>query len=333
MAENAQRTRPASPGKRSSRRIGYAASGLRMQRSDYFWCYLFILPFVVFFLAFTIWPLVGTIMFSFYDYDGIKPPSRETFVGLENYLYLFRDKAKIFPRALANTFYFALVNSIIKHPLTFTMAFLLTRKWLKGRMVFRTAFFLTYLVPQSIVGMVFNFILHPASGPLNTLLLDLGLLERPINFYGSRWLGMNSMVAISVWHIFAQYLLWWMVALQNIPEELYEAAQIDGANAWQQLWYITLPMIRPLAIIFVFLGFTNATHQLDLVLNTTAGGPRQSTYTVDFYVWNRAFQSSPPRFGLASAIALLFGLITLTLVTTQGYFVRRAQQTRTDYGI
>jgi ABC-type sugar transport system permease subunit len=333
MAGDTQRVRlPVRQG-RPGRWVGYTVSGLRMQASDYVWCYVFVLPFVIFFLAFTVWPLVGTIGFSFFEYDGIRPLKMENFVGLENYLYLFQDLSKTFPRAIANTFYFAFTNSIVKHPLTFAAAYLLTRKWLKGKTAFRTAFFLTFLIPQSIVGMVFNFILHPANGPVNTLLQDLGIIKKAINFYGSRWLGMNSMVAISVWHIFAQYLLWWMVALQNIPEELYEAAQIDGANAWQQMRHITLPIIRPLAIIFIFLGFTNATHQLDLVLNTTAGGPRQLTYTVDFYVWNRAFQATPPRFGIASAAALLFGLITLILVLIQGHFVRRAQRTRAGYGI
>ncbi len=297
------------------------------RRTDLFWCYLFILPFVVFFGAFTIWPLIGTTVYSFSHVNGMG--LIDQFVGLKNYISLFSDAT--FIRSVANTIFFALANTAIKLPLSLFLAILLTRRWLKRSTLFRTGFFLPLVIPSAITGMIFFFLLNPANGAINDILVKLDLVSRPINFLGSRWLGMFSIVLISVWGILGQYMIYWMAALQSVPEEVYEAAEIDGANEWQKLTYITLPIIRPVATIIFFLAIVNALRVFDLVATLTGGGPGSQTYVVDYYIYARAFTISPPNYGVASAASLLFGVVTLIAISIQGYFVTRSQRTIHEY--
>lgn len=291
------------------------------------WCYLFILPFVVFFGAFTIWPLVGTLIYSFSHVNGMGLIDR--FMGLKNYISLFSDST--FLLSVVNTVFFAVVNTLIKLPLALFLAILLTRRWLRGKTFLRTGFFLPLVIPSAIVGMIFTFILNPANGALNSILVQLNLVSHPINFQGSRWLGMMTIVVISVWGILGQYMIYWMAALQSVPDEVYEAAEIDGANEWQKLVYVTLPIIRPVATIILFLALVNGLRVFDLVLTLTGGGPGSQTYVVDYYIYARAFAVSPPNYGVASAASLLFGVATLIVISIQGYFVTRSQKTIHEY--
>ena len=129
---------------------------------------------------------------------------------------------------MVNTIFFTLRNTPIKLPLALFLAILLTRHWLKGKTFFRTGFFLPLVIPSAITGMIFYFILNPANGALNSILVGLNLVSRPINFTGSRWLGMITIVLVSVWGILGQYMIYWMAALQSVPDEVYEAAR----NRW-----------------------------------------------------------------------------------------------------
>ena len=298
------------------------------RRSEILWCYIFILPFVLFFGAFTIWPLVGTMIYSFSHVNGMG--LIDQFVGLKNYISLFSDTT--FLRSVVNTVFFTLLNTLIKLPLALFLAILLTRRWLKGKTFFRTGFFLPLVIPSAIVGMIFTFLLNPANGAVNSLLIQLNLVSSPINFLGSRWLGMTTIVLISVWGVLGQYMIYWMAAIQSVPEEVYEAADIDGANEWQKLKMITLPIIRPVATIILFLALVNGLRVFDLVLTLTGGGPGSQTYVVDYYIYARAFAVSPPNYGVASAASLLFGVATLLVISTQGYFVTRSQKTIHEYG-
>ena len=298
------------------------------RRTEMIWCYIFIFPFVLFFCAFTIWPIVGTVIYSFTHVNGAG--LIDQFVGFKNYISLFSDST--FLRSVVNTVFFTTVNTLIKLPLSLFLAILLTRHWLKGRTFFRTGFFLPLVIPGAIVGMIFTFILNPANGALNAFLLQLNLVSRPINFVGSRWLGMFTIILVSVWGILGQYMIYWMAALQSVPEEVYEAAEIDGANEWQKLTLITLPIIRPVATIILFLGLVNGLRVFDLVLTLTSGGPGSQTYVVDYYIYARAFTVTPPNYGVASAASLLFGTAALIVIAIQGYFVTHSQRTIHEYG-
>jgi ABC-type sugar transport system permease subunit len=301
----------------------------RQKHKEWAWSYLFVAPFVIFYIFLTLWPMIGTVLFSLHDYNGM---TREaTYIGLENYAEIVQDQ--VFWRSFVNTLIFAFGNTIIKLPLTLLMAIVLTNRYLRGKSFFRTVYFLPIVVPSAIAGLIFTYLLNPATGALNAILKDIGMIEQSIDFLGSREWGLLSIILISVWQIFGQYLVYWMAALQNVPDEIYEAAQMDGAGFWQQLFYITLPIIRPVATIILFLGIVNALQVFGLVVSTTGGGPGSQTYVVAYFIYNRAFSTMPFRYGYASAGAVFFGIVVLLAVSLQGYFVNRANQQRAEYGV
>ncbi len=306
---------------------GSSGPGQRAEGRDLFWIALFLAPFLFFYVAFTLWPLSATVYYSFFEWDGVKP--LENFVGLGNYKQIVMDP--VFWLAFRNTLLFALGNTVIKLPLTLFVAILLTRRWLWLKTFFRTVFFSPIIIPVAMAGLVFVLLLNPANGAVNDILKSLGLIHKPIDFLGKPRLAMLSLILVSVWQIFGQYMVYWMAALQNVPEELYEAAEIDGANEWHKLIHITLPIIRPVAIIILFLAFVNALRVFGLVVTMTSGGPGQSTYVVSYFIYNQAFQEFPFRYGYASAAAVLFAVIVLTAISIQGYMVSRAQAEQRMY--
>ena len=303
----------------------------RVEGSDKVWVLLFLLPFLLLYIGFTLWPLFATCIYSFLDWNGFKPITRESFMGLQNYLTIIKDP--LFWKSFRNTLIFAAVNTAIKLPLSLFMAILLTRKWLWLKRIFRTVFFTPMVVPVAMAGLIFTILLNPANGAVNDFLTDIGLLDRAFDFLGNRHTALLTVILVSIWQIFGQYMIYWMAALQNVPEELYEAAEIDGANEWHKLMRITLPVIRPVAVVIGFLAFVNALRVFGLIVTMTAGGPGVQTYVVSFFIYSQAFSEVPFRYGYASAAALFFGVTVLLAVTVQGYFVNRARQRQTDYNL
>lgn len=298
---------------------------------DYFWLYLFFTPFVIFYLALVLWPLLATVIYSFLDWDGAHRITWERFVGLKNYLTISKDP--IFWKSFRNTVFFAAANTVIKLPLSLFMAILLTRKWMWGKRLFRTIFFTPLIVPVAMAGLIFTILLNPANGAINDFLKDVGILKRSFDFLSNKYTAMWSIVLVSVWHIFGQYMIYWMAALQNVPEELYEAAEIDGANEWHKLIKITLPVIRPIAVIIGFLAFVNALRVFGLIVTMTSGGPGTQTYVVSYFIYNQAFSQVPFRYGYASSAALFFGVTVLLVITIQGYFVRKAKKRQEEFNL
>ena len=298
---------------------------------DYFWIYLFIFPFTILYIGFTLWPLVATFFYSFFDWNGITPLNWDKFIGLKNYIVILRDP--IFWLSYKNTLIFAFTNTIIKLPLSLLAAIVLTRKWLALKRVFRTMFFSPLVIPVAMAGLIFTILLNPSNGAVNQFLLHIGLIHKPIDFLGHKTTAMLSLIFVSIWQIFGQYMIYWMAALQNVPEELYEAAEIDGANEWHKLIHITLPVISPIAVIILFLAFVNALRVFGLVVTMTAGGPGASTSVISYFIYKQAFSDVPYRYGYASSAAVFFGVTVLIAVMIQGYFVRRARQRQAEYGI
>jgi ABC-type sugar transport system permease subunit len=306
-----------SPRRRTRRKeIPYSQ---RVQGRNFLWVYAFLAPFLVLYIGFTLWPLLATVIYSFFDWNGSTPLT--DFVGLENYITIARDQS--FWLSFWNTLVFAALNTAIKLPLSLFIAILLTRRWMWFKRIFRTVFFAPLVIPVAMAGLIFTFLMNPAFGAINDAVEQFGLVERPINFLGAD-LALLSLTLVSVWQIFGQYMIYWMAALQNVPEELYEAASIDGATEWQKLVHVTIPIIRPVAIIILFLSFVNALKVFGLVVAMTGGGPGQTTYVVSYFIYSQAFQSLPFRYGYASAAAVLFGITVLIAVSMQGIFVRRA---------
>ncbi len=305
-------------------------AALRVGRDESrIWIPIFLLPFLVLYLGFTLWPLAATLIYSLFDWDGFKP--LDQFVALENYQKILSDK--VFWISFRNTLLFAVANTAIKLPLTLLVAVLLTRRWLWFKRFFRTVFFLPIIIPVAVSGLVFTYLLNPSNGALDSFLISTGLIRQPLDLLGHDSTALWAIVLVSVWQIFGQYMIYWMAALQNVPEELYEAADMDGANEWQKLLRITLPMISPIALIITLLALVNALHVFGIVVTLTAGGPGQASYVVSYFIYNQAFREPPFRYGYASAAALIFAVLAFLFVAGQGVLARQARRLRQEYGV
>ncbi|MET7280442.1 sugar ABC transporter permease [Kribbella sp. NPDC005582] len=301
------------------------------RRTDVGWIYLVLIPFIVLFLAFTVWPLVRTVQFSLHDFDGIGTLGDSPNVGLDNYKTVLTDP--LFGKAYANTWAFTIGQTLIKLPLSFLIALLLTRPWLRWPAFFRTVFFLPWLMPASIVAMIFGYLLSPADGAVNQLLTALHLVDEPVDFLRSGPIAFGTIAVISTWQIMGQYVIFWMAALQLVPQNLIEAAEVDGAGALQRLWHIVLPLVRPMGVIIASLGLIWSLGIFDWVQILTSGGPGTDTYVINYYVYEMAFAQARPQFGTSSAAAFVFGITVLIVYALVGKLVGRAQLKRKEYGV
>jgi len=319
----------ATPIKVAERRRPRAATEPASTGGSRLWILVFLLPFLVLYGGFTLWPLIATAYYSLFNWDGIQPLT--DFVGVGNYQRIWADP--IFWLSLKNTMVFAVAETAIKLPLTLLVAVLLTRRWLRFKTFFRTIFFLPIILPVALAGLVFTYILNPSNGALNSFLMEHNWVRTPIDLLGHGNTALIAIILVATWQIFGQYMVYWMAALQNVPEELYDAADLDGAGELQKLIHITLPLIRPVAIIITLLAIVNALHVFGVVVTLTAGGPGQASYTVSYFIYNEAFSEAPFRYGYGSAAALLFAVLAFVFVSGQAVLARGAMRLRRDYGV
>ncbi|MBN1310241.1 MAG: sugar ABC transporter permease [Anaerolineae bacterium] len=270
--------------------------------------YSFILPNLLGFAAFTLVPMVFSLVLAFMNWDGANVV---TWAGLDNFKQLFHDTT--FRIALGNTLYYVIGTVPLTMATSLGLALLLNQP-LRGRNLFRTTFFFPYVASLVAVAVVWNMLFHPAMGPVNQLLTTLGI-ENPPRWSASVDWAMPTVIMASIWKGMGYYMLIYLAALQGIPAYLYEAAEIDGANAWQQFRYITLPMLTP-ATFFVSIMLTIASFKIfDLIMVMTGGGPGRATNVLVIHTYNTAFKQF--RFGYSSAIAMVLFVIVLIITIVQ----------------
>jgi multiple sugar transport system permease protein len=301
--------------------------GFWRQVWDARWCYVIMVPSLALAVMFTFYPALASWYISFLDWPGIGAES--VFVGLSNYREAIADP--FFWDAFLRTFAFAGVAVPVMLGLALVVAIVLNDQALRLRTVFRTMFFLPVVTTTAIVGIVMGLIMNPFDGPLNAALLSLGVIDRPINFLGNPDIALWSVVGVFIWKWMGISMIYWLVALQTVPQTLYEAAETDRANRWQMHRHVTLPLILPFAIIIILIGFVGALQVFPLMQAMTGGGPALSTELVELYIYRLAFVTdTQPRFGYASAVAVFFGLTVLLFTVAQGLGVRRANAVRSQ---
>ncbi|WP_198536560.1 sugar ABC transporter permease [Paenibacillus sp. DMB5] len=289
--------------------------------------YLFVLPMLVFFAAFTLWPMIASWYYSFFNWDGIGWPT--DFVGLGNFREVASDPG--FWNAFMNTFLFALTHVLIQMPLALIVAVILNNQFLAGRNVYRLLLFVPVISTTAVIGVIFSILLNPLGGAINEMLLGTGLINEPINFLGSTALALPTLLAVSVWKSFGTPMIYWLAGLQTIPGELYEAAKIDGASKVQSFFRITVPMLAPIGLVITLLTFINNLDPFDLVRTMTEGGPVKATDVVQTYIFRYAFEpeSGSSRYGFASAAGILFSLAVLVVVIIQALTGKAARKSGT----
>jgi multiple sugar transport system permease protein len=289
-------------------------------RKQMFWCYLFILPQLLMFLVFTLWPIVASYYFAFFNWNGIGWP--KDFVGWANFKETLFDP--YFWNAFKHSFIYAVALVVIVVPTALIVAIILNSPRLKGGVFFRTMVFMPIVLTMSIIGIVMSNIFS-TQGFLNKMLLTLGLIHQPVAWLTNGKLAMVALVAVGVWKGFGIKVIYWLAGLQTLPSEVYEAARIDGANRWQELRYITIPLLIPFFIIIVFFQTIWALNVFDLVKTFTNGGPFFATDVVPLYIYRYAFeiQGGLPRMGFASAAGIIYGMATMIVSAVLGTLVRK----------
>lgn len=264
---------------------------------------LFISPWIIGFLVFTLFPLGSSFYYSLTRYDIINDPK---FIGLDNYISLFFED-KIFMKALMNTFYMVFVGLSIGTAVTLLISVLLNNRKLKGLSIFRVIFFLPTLVPLVILSILWVWVLQPDSGLVNTVLGWFGI-DGPGWFSSPTW-SKPSFILMGIWGAGGSIIIY-LAGLQGIPDSMYEAASIDGAQSWQKVLFITIPMLRPVILYNVITGIIGTFQSFAESFIITNGGPDGSTIFYSLYLYQNAFQYA--KMGYASAMAWVLLVIALT---------------------
>jgi multiple sugar transport system permease protein len=263
-------------------------------------------PWFLGFSIFLAYPLLASMYYSFCDYSVLKPP---VWIGMDNYRELMADE--LFWTALKNTFLFAALTLPASMATAIILAMLLNAK-VKGMTIYRTIFFIPSLVPQVSLAVLWLWVLNGEHGVLNAFLAKIGIT-------GPNWLGdpvwsKPSMVVMSVWGV-GNAVLIYLAGLQDVPQQLIEAAELDGANGWQKTKNVTLPMISPVILFNGIMGIIGALQVFTVpFIMFPNGTPARSTYFYAMYLFDNAFKYQ--KMGYASAMGWIMFVIILLLTLT-----------------
>jgi multiple sugar transport system permease protein len=276
--------------------------------------YAFLSPGLALFLIFTVLPVFAALYLSFCRYDVIHPP---VWLGLKNYARLWQDLANhgVFYLSLRNTLQYAVGTIPLGMALALALALLLNAG-LKGMGIYRTTYYLPVVTSMVAVAMVWMWIYDPSYGLLNYLLdkVSFGHIK-PQTWLANPGQAMPAIIVMSVWKGLGYNMVIYLAGLQGIPEHLYEAALMDGANAWQRFWRITWPLLKPTTAFILVVSVIGASQVFAQVYVMTNGGPNNATTTIVHQIFQNAF--SYLKMGYASAMAfVLFALILLLSLIT-----------------
>ena len=282
--------------------------------------FLFLLPATILFLLFVVYPIFQSVYYSLFNWKGFGPAV--DFVGVENFRKILSDR--VFMIALRNGFLIIALSLCMQLPLSLLLAVLVGRD-LPGRVIFRTIFFMPFVLSEVVAALMWLFILNPdpERGFVNAVLVLIpGLKAQP-------WLGDTSLVmpaifAALTWKYFGYHMLLFMTGLQNIPDEIEEAGRIDGANSFQNFFYITLPLLGSTIRTSVYLSVLGSIQQFILVWIMTKGGPVNASETMATYMYRFGFVRFQLGYGSAVAIymfllCLIFSLIYQRLTRQPDY--------------
>lgn len=291
--------------------------------------YLFLVPGLLIFGAFIVWPLIASFYYSTLEWTGFS--RNATFIGLGNYRALVQDE--FFVSALKRSFVFTLMTVPLQMFLGLILAIVLNNKLLKLSTLFRTMIFLPVVSPVAVIGIIWVLLLSPFNGPINGYLLDGHLIQRAIDFLGTPRLVLWSLAGIFVWKWTGITLIYWLAALQTVPDELYEVTKLDGIKTRQLIVHVVLPIIAPFAAVIALISAIWALNVFPLIQATTQGGPFFASEVMEVFIFRNAFAPPSgqfPRLGYASAAGVLFGVAIMVLTILQAIAIRRARARRSE---
>jgi len=259
---------------------------------------LFLAPALFFFALYVLAPIPVSFYYSLMRWDGI---GERVFIGFQNWAELIRDP--IFWRALRNNVTLVVISQIVQLPMGIALALLLTSKFRWAKLL-KTIYVLPYLMSAVAIGMLWRYIYEPTFGLLTMFLEALGRYDWILDWLGDPKVVLYSVINAINWQFIPFYMLLFMAALVGIPDELYEAAKIDGASGWKVFWTVTLPLLWPTVINAATLSLVGSLKYFDLIHVLSGGGPNHASELMATYMYKRSFQHFRMGYGSTVAIAL-----------------------------
>lgn len=282
--------------------------------------YLFILPGLAIYTLFVLWPILNTARYSLFNWTGFSEP---VYIGFDNYRELWRDND--FWLALQHNAFFVIFFSILPIMLALLLTSLMTRGRLRGMALFRSGLFIPQVMSSVVVGIIWRW-LFAYDGPINEFLILIGLEGAIRPWLGDFTYARYAVGSVGTWVQYGLCMVLFIAGAQSINEDLYDAARVAGANAWQEFRYITLPGLSQQILVAFVLTFIAALRVFDLVfVLTRSGGPGKETIVTSILIYQQAFQRN--RAGYASAMALVLSVI---IVSVSALVIRL--QARSDEG-
>ncbi len=269
-------------------------------RSGWLTALIFLPPALGLFTVFVILPIGEAAWYSIFNWNGLGLPSR--FIGIENFVQLFHNK--VFARAFLDNVLIIVISLTIQLPLALAMAVLLADK-LWGAVAFRMIFFLPYILADVAAGLIWHFMFDGDYGLISQLSQRIGF--GPVYLLADRHWAFVAVLVVIVWKYFGFHMMLYIAGLQSIDRSLYEAAAIDGANAWQRFRFITLPGLAPMIRLSVFFSLLGSLQFFDMIVSLTGGGPLNTTHTMVSFLYY--FGIGRMRVGFGSAVGVVLFVI------------------------
>jgi len=285
----------------------YRRAGARYRRRRSLTAYLFVLPYFIPFLAFLVVPVFWSLYLSF-NSGGLLDSAK--FVGFQNWREIGADTE--LTTSIRNTAVYAVEAIFIVFTLALLLALLLNR-YREGSNIYKLALYVPLLAPAVLVGLIRQFVTNYDFGFFNLILTNLGIGR--VNIFGNGTLALLAIVGAEVWRGLGFWTLYFLASLQNVPEELLDAAKVDGATGFQRFRRVTLPMLRPMLLFAVVIAIIANWQVFDTVYVLTQGGPYESTSTMVWFIWKRLFQFQQTGQGYAAAVLLLGIILFLTAIS------------------
>jgi raffinose/stachyose/melibiose transport system permease protein len=273
-----------------------------------------ILPVIVLYTIFFFYPVLQAIVDSFFEYNGV---SEKTFNGLENYDFIFSQSS--FLVSIKNTLVVMLVSLFVQLPVALLLAVLLNTEF-KGFRFFRTVYFIPCIISTVVIGIMWSLIYDPYMGSLNKTMEMIGLGTLTQNWLGDPDIALGSINVVNVWQWEGYLVVILLAGLKGIPNEIIEAAKIDGANSFQRFIHITIPSLKWTFQVCILLVITGALKIFDLVYVMTGGGPGDTTEVMATYMWKISFISE--KFGAGNAVAVVILIMSFFLTFISRRFAK-----------
>lgn len=262
--------------------------------------FFLLLPVILLLLLFIAYPLVNTVALAFQDYRLTSVQSAK-FNGLANFKAIVTDP--YFGLILRNSLIFTFVTVLLQFFLGLVLALALNKPF-RGRNIYQAIVFLPWSISALVIGFTFRWLYNAEFGPVNDLLIKLGILKEKVSFLGDGRLALLCVISAMVWYGVPFFGIMLTAAFQSIPTDLYEAAEIDGSGAIKKFWYITLPYAKPTIILTLLLRTIWIFNSADLIYVMTNGGPANATHTLASYMFSKAYSTLD--FGQTGALGVLF---------------------------